>query len=74
MKYKDNINNSNENTVCKGCVYFHIGQNVNHNHCLFPYNRGDFGISYYDSFEDRANGHDKSRCYRKITKSLYNKT
>jgi len=47
--------------VCLDCRWLHIGQNVSHNHCGYPYDR-----SYDDYKEHLVNGRKKSEyCHQK---------
>jgi hypothetical protein len=45
--------NTKAATYCKGCVWLHIGINVDHNHC--DYNTNETGGEWND-YERRVNG------------------
>lgn len=48
---------------CLECRHLHIGRNVAHNHCNYPFDR-----SVWDGYEMRANGRDTftmGECIRK---------
>jgi len=56
IKKEETMRLLRETELCKGCIFLHIGINVDHNHC-------DKTQENWNWMEKRANGRWEGRCH-----------